>query len=31
MLAGEIQEYEFEGSCEVPEWTTVPGMWYYKD
>lgn len=31
MLAGEIQEYEFEGTCEVPEWADEPGKWHYID
>ncbi len=31
VLAGEIQEYEFEGTCEVPSWATSPGKWHYID
>lgn len=31
VLAGEIQEYEFEGTCEVPDWASEPGKWHYID
>jgi hypothetical protein len=31
LLAGEIQEFEFEGTCEVPSWASEPGKWHYID